>query len=205
MIILPNHKAVYISCERTGSHTMFKVLKERFGGYHYKGHGYHGRVIPKDCRGWFTFATCRNPYARAVSIWWAATKNVRACGQRWVEQAEWNKTFGGFAQWLSKHPPGPTILWPQHRWFSGVLVNQFMHLEYLSDECRMLPLWEGPGPEGHEGKTPHEPWETYYDEDIARNIQMWAGAEFEMFGYSRDINERGKSQFQTFGGGGETG
>jgi|GEM_PF-6461817 len=224
MILLPTYRVIYISCERTGTFSMFKVLRDWYGGVQYieplqcGGFEYwtscgnnHARIVPSSCNDWFKFGTCRNPYSRAVSIWWVCTHNIRhETGQVRLPGFE-DMSFPCFAKWLTERlvVPGVTMLLPQHIWYHGLDVEQYIHVERMSEECQTLPFWQKPKHvEAASNRTCHlhKPWREYYDKAAQAYIEEWAGEDFEQFGYSRDIDDkRGTDTFQTYSRRGEIG
>ena len=180
MILLPDLKAVYVSCPRTGSHTMFAVLTNRYGGSHYEPwDDYHRRDILPDCADWYKFTNVRNPYSRAVSIW-------RAMGmERKFRVAE--MTFAAFAENLAN---GKLIAWritlAQHVWHGENEYDEILKVESLDEDAKRLSFWNGPD---HipvaTNTTQGRPWIDEYTGAIARDIETWAGPEFERYGYER--------------------
>lgn len=200
---------------------MFKVLKDWYAGVQWYNPVYvdgwlyyipgwvHERDVPDVCNDWFKFGTCRNPYTRAVSIWWVTTHNKRLLTGKIRLPGFETMPFRAFARWLSTHPvvDGVTMLMPQHQWYNGVGAQQYVHVENMAEECQTLPFWQKPKHiERSSNRTDlkHKPWREYYTGDAQRYIEQWAGDDFEMFGYDRDINERGTYICDQVESGGET-
>jgi hypothetical protein len=197
MIIGKKHKFVYISHQRAGSHTMFHVLKNRYGGFHYKGDGYHGRKIPNQYKKFYTFSTCRNPYSLAVSIWRVTVDGVkpRSYGAKFgVYRKVRSNNFKDFAKWLSKatRRHSHSIIMPQHLWFKGVRrLDTILHIEDIKIAVLALPFWDKSVRVGYaKNRTdrgqPH--WSTYYTNPrVVDWVQQWAGPDFKKLGYSKEI------------------
>jgi len=203
MIILPKHKAVYISHQRCGSHTMFDVLCAKYDGYHCMDDGYHGRVVPVEYRDWFWFSTCRNPYSLAVSIWRATAANLDdlAYSEQWCFAAlARDRSFTEFTKvlirldwsWKPTWQLDPTgISMSQTEWFEPVHENlkAVLQIESLSNAVTHLPFWQEGVEVGHAKNRTDEgqpAWQTYYeDPEAVANVQRWAGQDFEIFGYDR--------------------
>lgn len=190
MVISEPLEFVYVSNQRCGSHTMFCVLCERYGGVHRKEFGYHCRVVPEQYETWFTFSTCRNPYSRAVSIWRATTKGVSPYTKRFpFAGLIGSREFPAFARWLPEGGADPTrtMCWPQHKVLSLVRLDDVLHIENLDEEAKRLPFWDGPDhiePWTNQTHESQPDWKTLYTDELAECIQEWAGSDFERFGYS---------------------
>lgn len=173
---------------RCGTHTMFRVLKERYGGYHDKSDSYHGRIVPAGCKRYFRFAISRNPYSRMVSLW-RVTRGQRyrsSCApglDKFIDFAGWMATKGS-RRWSN-------LVKPQHVWLDGIPLDDVLKLEALNTEVRRLPFWEGPDhlePAPNRTCVGQPPWQSYYDNpEIAEAARAWAGEDFERYGYPLTI------------------
>lgn len=72
MIISHKHRYVYISVPKAASQTMFRVLSEHYDGERYGG--MHENQIPPMARDYFKFTVVRNPYRRALRLWWSTCR-----------------------------------------------------------------------------------------------------------------------------------
>ena len=201
MILLPDHKAVFISTTRCGTHSMFAVLKERYGGEHYKLRGdYHTRTVPGYARGWLKFVVTRNPYSRLASIWRVTQRNVSiAYGSKYklrdgpfLDWPEYAKTLAEMAERAAIPQQGPTrIHLPQHQWLWKVPYDVILRLEDLDAECRKkLPFWTGPdrierAPNVTDDWGP--PWRELLQThpETKDRARRWAGSDFDQFEYER--------------------
>lgn len=127
------------------------------------------RLAPRDA---FTFAFCRNPYDRAVSLW--AYNNKRN---------GFDLTFKEFC--LNWGNWGWRLRYPQAKWLDRVSLDFLGRFENLQGDfdklCDALGVERRPLP--HVNPTEHLPWQEYYDE-VTRGIvrSHWA-RDFERFGY----------------------
>lgn len=202
MIILPKQRAVFVSHQRCATHTMYSVLESFYDGFHYSGDGYHGRLIPVEYHGWYTFGICRNPYSLAVSIWRATTARTIAytCSWKFAEIAR-DRRFPAFARviadvdWTSAgcQEIDPTLMaMPQTVWFAPVAgrLGVVLQVENLDHDCKRLPFWVGPEHLPRAANILHHigpPWREYYrDSGTVKAIQKWAGRDFETFGYDEN-------------------
>jgi hypothetical protein len=71
MIVSEKHKIVFIAIPKTGTRSIYDYLKTNYSG---RLIGDHRTVIPAKYNNYYSFTTCRNPYDRAVSIWWSTCK-----------------------------------------------------------------------------------------------------------------------------------
>ena len=197
MIILPEHKAVYISHQRCGSHTMFDVLCNKYGGFHWRGDSYHGRAVPPEYADWYWFSTCRNPYSLAVSIW-----RSTGYGKCWrFSEIVADSGFLAFSRILTlldwSFPPtwgidGSGMSMSQREWFEPVRHNlaAVLPLETLADAVTKLPFWREGDELGYANNRTdlgRPSWRTYYeDERAVKNVQQWAGPDFDIFHYDRE-------------------
>jgi len=159
---------------------MFRVLMKRYGGTHFEPwDDYHRTEILPDCADWFKFTTARNPYSRAVSMWRAMgmERKYRVAGVAFAEFAE-GIANGRWSQWRMTKP--------QHVWHGGNEYDAILHTETMSEDCRVLPFWNGPetltpAPNQTQGR----PWRDEYTGAIAHDIEKWAGVDFEKYGYEK--------------------
>jgi len=206
MRIQNNLGFVYISTPKACTHTIYKILEEHFAEGLQKG-GFHSRRIPRRARNYFRWTCVRNPYSRAVSIWWSACRChspdrygcISGCGSQ--------KDFKLFADWLGASKPGQhrkePVLMSQCEWLSSVEPIHAIHVEHLADELHELEFWK-PGitipklntttekikaQSEEEGEKISRPsWqELCQDQNVQQAIQVWAGHDFDRFGYSKDI------------------
>jgi hypothetical protein len=70
MLICKDIKTVFIAVPKTGTRSIYKILKEKFNTISLNDHLINVPVKYKD---YFTFIVKRNPYDRFVSTWWSST------------------------------------------------------------------------------------------------------------------------------------
>jgi len=71
MLISHKHKFVFTAIPKTGTRSVYTVLKKHYDGEVYKD---HHTIIPDEFKNYYSFTVIRNPYDRIVSMWWATCK-----------------------------------------------------------------------------------------------------------------------------------
>jgi len=146
MIVSEKYKYVFMSTPKTGTHSMYRLLIDRFDGHQLDG-AYHRRDIPDEYREYFIFTTVRNPYDRTVSIWHALTEreNYRDI---YVPIIGSDK-FSDFVDWLvntneDNRPRGKGgILIPtQSNYLKSVYIDKFLQIENIEEQFQSLPFVE---------------------------------------------------------------
>jgi hypothetical protein len=132
----------------------------------------HG-LAPKDA---FTFAFCRNPFDRAVSLW---TFNNKRNGL--------DLAFSEFCRNLGEW--GWRIRSPQARWTDGVTLDFLGRYENIQADfvrlCGILGVErEKPLPRLNVGLRP--PCRTVYDDETTALVRAHYARDFERFGYADD-------------------
>ncbi|HUW33967.1 MAG TPA: sulfotransferase family 2 domain-containing protein [Planctomycetota bacterium] len=208
MIISHSHKYVYVSVPKAGTHTMYRLLREKYDGEHLgilEGRKtmspHHMRHIPGGCESYFKFTSVRNPFSRAVSLWWTITQtNVPGTkyrdtylpmigGESFVEFARWN------LKWETNGSGRIWFFMPQHRWLETVKrFDALLHMEKMLEEFNALRFVEKPLEQlapVMERRHDRAPWWEHYDHEAISLVRMWAGPDFKAYGYPADF-ERAK-------------
>lgn len=190
MMFCPAIKAVYTAPCKTATQTMFEVLREWYDGTLLANVNMHDPRIPPQFHDWFSFITVRNPYDRAVSLWWSTT-------QRTVDKYQFRQLcprpddFTSFCQWLATDAPDRDLTWTMSQYVKLERIDAILHFETLQQDFAKLPLYRGePGTWPHENQTinSREPWQHYMTDEAAMWVQRWAGEDFDTFGYERAIH-----------------
>lgn len=183
--------AVFIHIPKTGGVSIQQALglqQHRYRRKLVKGARYEGLVtfghelLPNLIRGGyiggdlFTFAFCRDPFDRTVSLW--------AHWQR--DHAEPQLSFLQFCRRLDRM--GWRTRTPQARWLDGVDLDFLGRYETLRADfvrlCDVLGVERRALP--HLNMTPHRPWQTYYNDESADIVRRHFGRDFKRFGYADD-------------------
>jgi len=191
MVISDKHKFVFIMTPKTASQSIRFWLNHHYGGDKRSGTS-HLLTIPHKCKDWFKFCCVRNPYSRAISLWFSAVYEPkrdaygfrRACG---------SKELMPFLRWLGKTncKRHNRLCWPQSVFLHGIKFDQIVRFENVRDELVMLPFYAGdidklPQRNVRSHRRPH--WTEYCkDQEVVDLIQRWASTDFDEYGYSREI------------------
>lgn len=138
------------------------------------------------------WTVCRNPYARAVSIWSSTCirKENRTRYPAWkmVKDAGGDpRKFDDFVYVMLDDPPNvknPFLWRNQSDWHDLFIHDKVARLEHLEDDVEeiigeRLKL-------GYENKSEHAPWESYYSSPVTESIvATWGAEDFKRFGYER--------------------
>ena len=192
MIVSDRYQFVFVSTPKCCTNTMYEVLPKHFKGARILP-GFHRTAVPPRYRQYFTWTIIRNPYARAVSIWYSTT--VRATGgsaQRYGYEAIGSTSFERFLEWLLTRPgelAQRSLDVPQAVWLVPCRIDRHLRLESLADELRSLPFWRSdidvPIRNPSDGC---KPWPEYITRRARDLILEWANIDFEAFGYPREID-----------------
>jgi len=183
MLILPEHRLVYLDHMKNATHTLYHVLGQCGAINEGVHHGY--RDLPRYCLDWGVIAAVRDPYTRAVSVW----RHLRARGtselrlqmpgpHTWERSMEWIAAFTrGRAHWFGS----------SEAWYRRFNVVHVLHVETLEADFRQLPfahLHPQPLPRLHV-TGPDDSGPATMSERAVAAIHRWAGADFEEYGYER--------------------
>jgi hypothetical protein len=183
--------AIFIHIPKTGGMSISKTLKIQkyrnrrrlVRGTQYSGIVTFGhellpwlqrrRLAPREA---FTFAFCRNPYDRAVSLW--AFNNKR--NELDLSFAEFCRGLDG---WMWR------IRSPQARWLDGVNLDFLGRFEYLQGDfrrlCELLGVQRGKALP-HLNRTERSPYQDYYTVETRAIVRAHYARDFERFGYADD-------------------
>ena len=200
MMISDRHKFVFISTPKCATHTMYEFL-QRYGAQRREG-AFHHVHVPKRYADYCLWTVVRNPYARAVSIWWYLLHTDTPMGQG--RRLLWQNMIGGdsleeFLRWLTTQPlpmrRANLALIPQHGWLRDVGLTAVLHLERLREELLVLPfvsetdLADLPHIDSdnrHLSQAAYGDWREHMTDELAELVREWAGGDFARFGYSTD-------------------
>ena len=202
MRISTKHQFIFISTPKACTHSIYQVLKEHYSEGLIE-HGFHENSIPPAFRKFFRWTVVRNPYTRAVSLWWSACRLHppdiygfrKGCGAA--------DDFTRFITWLSNTSPEERrpqpLMMTQAEWLRPCEPIRALHLESLQEELSKLVFWEPDiklprinttdekiivqsREEGRPIKKP--PWrELYKDGKAQEAVLKWAEEDFNRFGY----------------------
>lgn len=206
MRVSTKYRFVFISTPKAGTHTIYQILKQHYPEGLKEG-GFHSVKVPAAYRSFPRWTVVRNPFSRAVSLWWSTCRchpEDRYRARRGCGAAD---DFPRFVQWMLSLEHRTRIQQPlfqsQADWLDPVQPIQALHLEQLEEELREQPWWKPAivlpqlnttdekvaDQEREEGSSIHRPpWEEMCaDEAVREDIIKWAGRDFDLFGYSTQV------------------
>lgn len=164
---------------------MFNILIDRYEGT--RAGDFHCRDMRFSPKGSFVFTVCRNPYIRAVSIWWSTCMRGHdrygfrhACGN--------GDDFETFIVWAATQIKRPPLIQNQTEWQYGLTFDRILHLEDLAHEFSLLPFIKEQTiefPEMNTTLSNRQPARHYLTPLAIEAIKSWAKPDFDEFGYSR--------------------
>ncbi len=197
MILSRKNKYVFISTPKTGSHTFFKLLEEEFDGER-QWPEFHRTEMPPNTSGYTVFSTVRNPYERLVALWNSLLHNPNdKHGYRaaWISVIKKDDflTFCAFAAKNHKNIEHlaqvrlPRLMTPQHRWYDRMPADVIpLHIENVKKEFHRLPFVKKEVIIPHELRRDHATWADLKTDEIIELANVWAGEDFERFGYTKE-------------------
>jgi len=193
MIIGRDLRYVFMSTPKAATNSLYAWLTKHYGGVHDKSQPFHGTQVPDDCRDFFKWTVVRNPYSRAVSIWWALTQGPER-EQRWVDMVgDEPLDFAPFWNWVLTHHHGRdgAVCWSQVEWQAGFNMppDWMLFLERLEVGLASLPFFDGkqmfPVPHLNETHSKRKPWRDYYTPEALALVNRWGKCDAEAFGYAQ--------------------
>lgn len=193
MIICPDC-FVFVSVTKCASQTLFPVLERYYGGYHH-GHSEHCRIIEKWAEPFYTFSVCRNPYSRAVSLWYSTTQRHNSKGDltdRYGYRAACPDPddFAMFMRWITtlSHNIETSLETTQVDWLAGLRIDKFLRFESLDADFKTLPFYNGKPkalPRNNTTYTDRDPWQAYMTPQAIATIDKFYAADFDAHNYKR--------------------
>jgi hypothetical protein len=224
MIISHAHRFAFISTMKCATNSLTHVLMTRYGGV--MPGGLHDRRMELVPPGAFTFSVCRNPYTRAVSIWWSTCMRHDLDRYGFRRACPDPDSFEGFMAWAVAQEAAPhELLITQSEWHRDTRIDRFLRLEQLDDEFGQLPF-VAPGERlallnatttadqglldvthlkagdvvqalGARPQQRRAHVRTYLTPRAVDLVQAWAADDFARFGYALDPNEAEDEPGQT--------
>lgn len=149
-------KFVFVSTPKSGTHTMYNILRTQGGKQYGQPPGvepqsnFHRNVLDPSWEDYYKFTVVRNPFSRAVAAWWhlIVKKDDGNIIKRRAFQASMNKAMGGdsfqhfTAFLLFRHDvPDRAIMFDsQHEWHNNIQFDKVIKLEQLQQGLNEIPL-----------------------------------------------------------------
>jgi hypothetical protein len=167
MIISHEHKFIYFAPMKTATTSIISFLRSNFGAEDVGGR--HDCFLPKEWEHYFTFASVRNPFHRALSGWvyFELQKNPSP-RKKPIEQ--WVVT-----PWFK----------PMVECLSEVRVDAVVHVESLKEDLMSLPFVQRDIELPCLNCSDYEPATQFvFSPQLADIIRCKYRKDFEMFGYN---------------------
>jgi len=194
MIISSNHKYVYISTPKAGTHSLYDLLVKHFDGKKIDG-PYHNREIPSYCldSNYKIFTTVRNPLSRTLSIWNSLTQreNYKYIYLKLIGSDK----FLDFVKWITTVEPskintgkGRILLHRQSVYLRNLPIDYFIKIEHLNIDFPRLGI-------GQLDSYPHmlsrsyTSWDMLKCETSSRILREWLLPDYDFLGYDIDLED----------------
>lgn len=198
MLINDEQKWVYISPPKTASSSLTKYFLQH-GGKDADPNDRHSVDMPIEANAYYKFASVRNPYGRAASLWRYYIMHI----YRWKYRNEvgWYTHIAhdtsirdGFpfqvfiSHMVYNHNAWfPFYTYSLQDWLGDIELDAVLHMENLVTDISNLPFIEEVGciPIANVSQH-HQPLRVIYDASTSQLVKEWARDGFDRFGYSRD-------------------
>ncbi len=195
MIISPELKYAFVSTVKGGTNSLYQILSEHYQGRRYGG--FHCNDVSEIPADWHLFTTCRNPYSRAVSIWFSTC--MRGKDRYYFRQMCPNPdSFEVFAEWAaimqSQLPrlsePQQQLLMTQSQRHGDIDFDTVLRVEQLRSDFAKLPFVESKLPEFpilNPTRNQRDSAGDYLTERAIRAVQKWMAPDFIKYGYELEF------------------
>lgn len=183
MIIANDKSWLFISTMKCATMSMYNCLP-KIGGKKI-GNGWHNRTDKRLAK--FHFTICRNPYDRAVSIWFSTCmRDKDRYGARSLIKSNGGDytNFKDFARIkLATAEKADYLFTSQSNWHNGLLIDKYLKLENLKTELNSIGI-SIDVPKLNYSEDRKDDWRYYMDEKTIEILNKWAGNDFSL-GYER--------------------
>ena len=194
MIVSFQHRFIYLAVPKTASTALYTAL-EPFGarivpyrpaphpGYERDFTGFHESAVPPELQGYFTFATVRNPFARAVSAYvYAKTYPTHRLYGLAIAL-----TFDEFLLVTMRKR-----LATQCEFIADTRLDAIIRCEDdIGSQLSAMPFSGGQliAVDRLNASRYHRPWKEYYTPESVAMVREWAAEDFVRFGYATTLEE----------------
>ena len=204
MRINTEHRFVFVSTTKACTHTIYDILRTHFSEGLIE-RGFHSNRIPRQHQSYFRWTICRNPFARAVSIWWSACRLDHRNHYKFRTRCGAVDDFEKFIVWLASTSPQERsrepLMMNQSEWHKRVEPIHAIKVEELAEGLAKLPFWK-PNIEIPQLNTTDQKildqekrdggiiirasMKTLLTDEAKEAVIRWADEDFDRFGYSRE-------------------
>jgi len=184
VVISIPRKYVFVNLTKCASQSLRAILVDHFDGKPRLG-THHMNDVPHGYRNFFTFACVRNPYDRAISLWYSMLYT------RPDDRYGFRKHCGSielvpFLKWLNSVEPYNALMFSQYGWLRDISMSMVLRFENLDEEVKRLPFWRDDVKlERRNASKGRKPWQDYMTDEVVNLINVWARDDFSHFGYER--------------------
>jgi len=205
MRVSTKHKFVFVSTMKAGTHTIYRILDEHYAaGLHKRA--FHSNEIPAKFAGFYRWTMCRNPYTRAISLWWSGCRLAHKDQYHFREKCGAVDDFTRFIEWLAgtsdkdrQHEP---LMLNQTQWLAPAEPIHAVKIEDAAAELPKLPFWKDgivipqlnttaqkivDQEEREGGKIMRPPDAELLTRRARDAVLRWAAPDFKRFGYTKDL------------------
>ena len=183
-----------MSTAKTGTHSMYDVLKREFGGFRYGR--YHEATLPSGHENYFKFTTIRNPYERLVSAWNSLFFSSEEYRIMYLEQIG-SDDFEKFLDWAIRVKHGMVdmpiraiqVVCPQSIYLDGIEIDAYLKIENIDTELNNLPFASNrdkPIVIPRLLKREHATWDDVKNKKLIKKANEFLKEDFEMFDYTKE-------------------
>jgi len=139
MIISTDHRIVFMAIPKTGTRSIYACMKEYFGGIVTSD---HARSVPLGYKHFYLFTVVRNPYHRAVSIWWSTCKRNNDKRHFISKYLKEDNTFLNFCRRIGDIDQGENLVVThrQAEWLRSNYFDKILRFENLNKEWLDMPF-----------------------------------------------------------------
>jgi hypothetical protein len=209
MVINDECRWVYLGPPKTGSTTLTYLLTDGddwhnrqpvqrrvFGGSKFLGQ--HSMDVPAQCADYLVFASVRNPFSRAVSLWWHWNFDSHKHQRQPILsfEAYLEMVLRSQDEALQQTVVGNGFFhFTLMRWFKWVpRIDRYIRQEYLQDDLNGLKIADPvTTPRQNSGTdvrmAENQPWQSYYCRQTIALVREWAQDDFHRLDYSPEFPE----------------
>ena len=138
MLISDEYKFVFLAPTKTGTRSIYHLLKKHYNGYEYQD---HGKIIPEKFHNYFTFINKRCPYERAASAYWFSCQR-RDDRFKYQQKFEKMKIENNFRNFLKI--AGSLFTSTQWSYHVNNRIDAILDIEFLERDFNRLPFITDP-------------------------------------------------------------